>query len=121
MGQTVFDIDDENADFTSKVSNICPISLLPMVTPYKSTICGHVFEKQVILNYIEKMKRGKRNYVKCPASTCSKKIKAEDFEEIVDNNNKKRRRSSFSICMLPPPTKKRRLSSLSFEDCLPSL
>ena len=113
----VLDI-EVDIDFGSKVSTKCPISLLEMTSPYKSTRCGHTFEKDAIMNVMQnyRMRPGKRKnaFVPCPMVGCSQKFTEQHLEAV---NKKKRRRSSFDINQLPPPKKRK----CTFESLLPQL
>ena len=101
----IFDIDDD-IKLKPKTNSKCPISLKEMTNPYKSTRCGHIFEKDAVLNYMQnyrkKPNKRKDSSVPCPIPGCSKTIKEEYLEAV---NKKKRRRSSFDINCLPPAKK----------------
>ena len=113
-----FDIDND-IDFKSKISKKCPISLKEMTNPYKSTRCGHIYEKDAVFGYVQKYREQHRKRkdacVPCPIAGCSKKFKEEHLEA---TDKRKRRRSSFDIDHLPP-TKKTKFAS--FVQLLPPL
>merc|ERR1712228_466302 len=112
----VFDI-DEDIDLTPKLNGKCPITLQKIRNPYKSKRCGHVFEKDAILNYIDSnrksLRKRKNAFVNCPVFGCSVKFDQSHLEAM---NSNKKRRSSFDINLLPSKKAK-----LSFIDCLPPL
>lgn len=59
--------DDEiMAEGGPRINLKCPITGTLMEDPYKNTVCGHVYEKEAILNHLKKdrMKR-------CPVAGCS--------------------------------------------------
>ena len=77
-----------------------------MKIAWKSTVCGHIFDKEIILKYIfENEKYGK---VKCPIPGCSKMLRKNQFYHDINvqkeidkvdgnsnsnsNNNRKRKR-----------------------------
>ena len=112
------DIDDD-IKLKPKINKKCPISLEEMVNPYKSTRCGHIYEKDAVLSYMKsyrkKPNKRKDSSVPCPIPGCSKKIKEEYLEAV---NKKKRRRSSFDINHLPLAKKTK---FTSFVQLLPPL
>lgn len=96
-------LDEDDTDSRSKTIIKCPLSRKEMTNPYKSKKCGHVFEMEAILNYIEQNKH--YGVVECPQHGCSKNVKETDFEKM---NVRKRRRSSLDTN--PRSSKKRKLS-----------
>lgn len=58
----------DEGDFSVTVSRdifVCPITQQPFKDPYRSTTCGHVFEREAVMN----MLRSNRN-IPCPVGGC---------------------------------------------------
>jgi len=83
----IFEIDDsdesENEIVTAKIQRKCPLSQCTIHLAWKSTSCGHVFDKKSIMGYVERKKVEGLDVVECPMRGCSQKI--ADFEEIQSN------------------------------------
>ena len=75
--------DQDDPDFElhyEQTSNICPISSGPIIQATKNKICGHVFDYESIIMFIEEQQR-RRRVPQCPISGCinKKKLSKEDF------------------------------------------
>ncbi|VEU34614.1 unnamed protein product [Pseudo-nitzschia multistriata] len=63
----------------------CPLTLAPMEVPFRSSVCGHVFEKAAILQLLKKSR-------KCPKPGCNNvSMSASEFAEDPDTARKVRR------------------------------
>jgi len=81
-GDASFLLDEAN----SQVNRKCPITLKPMVQPYRNRTCKHVFEKEAVINYIRNM-RDKRSKARCPNLGCTNKdLKLNDFVDVEPAN-----------------------------------
>ena len=58
------------------ISYNCPITLQRFVNPVKSTVCGHHFEKEAIMQLI-----GRGPSVDCPVGGCNQMLTKVDLKE----------------------------------------
>ena len=68
----------------------CPLSTQNIINPCQSTLCGHTFEKERILEYLlyHQSKSSEEECVECPQRGCSKSLKQSDLIDVthdVDN------------------------------------
>lgn len=84
-GEGDFDGADADEDLVVQrevISFKCPLSLVTMVDPYRSTVCKHTFEHSAIIEYLRPA-GGPRNAgtqpKKCPQTGCDKEYTAADI------------------------------------------
>lgn len=74
------DGDDDLVVQREVISFLCPLSLVTMQDPYRSTVCKHTFEHSAIIEYLRPA--GSRNGTtpkKCPQTGCDKVYTAADL------------------------------------------
>ena len=115
--------DNDLKKLKSKIDIKCPLTQCIMNIAWKSTKCGHIFDKLTILNYIQQNQ--KYGTVICPIPGCSKKLRQNEWikddvaQNEIDkikshhsNDNRKRKRKEIEICISEKRnTKKRRLNN----------
>lgn len=63
-------------------TDICPLSGEKMTTPLRSTVCGHTFDRQSILNHIQSLTSSESGSVECPRWGCFQTLKKSDFVNV---------------------------------------
>ena len=85
------DDSDENVDGVAmkvmkqrnqtKCPRIDPISQSPIRIGWKSSRCGHEFDRENIMQYIRMKENKAEGAVQCPMPGCVQKVSLSDFEE----------------------------------------
>ncbi|XP_045520683.1 E3 SUMO-protein ligase NSE2-like isoform X2 [Pieris brassicae] len=70
MKSTRSNLDDSDIAITaSQTTYNDPFTKKAIEDPVKNSLCGHIYEKEVIMNIIQKKKKG----IKCPVAGCGNK------------------------------------------------
>ncbi|XP_009868826.1 PREDICTED: E3 SUMO-protein ligase NSE2 [Apaloderma vittatum] len=92
--EAIEQIDEDIAVTQSQVNFICPITQLEMKRPVRNKICGHSYEEEAILKFIQTRKQQKKK-VRCPKIGCSHAdVKGSDLvpdealKRAIDSKNK---------------------------------
>ncbi len=62
---------------------ICPLTKKTLVTPFRSTKCGHVYSQEAILTHIKNVKKKGRE-ARCPVAGCNHTVDLKNLEADVD-------------------------------------
>ena len=71
-----FPEEDDDIIMDETKNFICPLTKQRFVDPVKSKICGHVFSREAIMNFLQ----GSRK-LKCPVAGCSMSFGRDDLED----------------------------------------
>ena len=89
----IFEIDDSDENengvtMTQRIQTKCPISQTPIRSSWKSSSCGHEFDRESIIRYIRTKKGTEGGGVECPILGCTRKLSMSDVEvpQIVMNS-----------------------------------
>ncbi|KFQ49143.1 E3 SUMO-protein ligase NSE2, partial [Nestor notabilis] len=92
--EAIEQIDEDIAVTQSQMNFICPITQMEMKRPVRNKICGHTYEEDAILKFIQTRKQQKKK-VRCPKIGCSHSdVKGSDLmpdealKRAIDSQNK---------------------------------
>ncbi|KFW91199.1 E3 SUMO-protein ligase NSE2, partial [Phalacrocorax carbo] len=92
--ETIEQIDEDIAVTQSQMNFICPITQMEMKRPVRNKVCGHTYEEDAILKFIQTRKQQKKK-VRCPKIGCSHAdvkgsdlVPAEALKRAIDSQNK---------------------------------
>ncbi|KAM4685205.1 E3 SUMO-protein ligase NSE2 isoform 1-T1 [Amazona ochrocephala] len=92
--EAIEQIDEDIAVTQSQMNFICPITQMEMKRPVRNKVCGHTYEEDAILKFIQNRKQQKKK-VRCPKIGCSHSdVKGSDLmpdealKRAIDSQNK---------------------------------